>query len=117
MIARLVTVAVFLTSGILHFARPKMYTAIMPDYLPAHRELVLVSGGAEIAGALGVLLRPTRRLAGWGLLALLVAVFPANLNMALNPERFRKIPQALLWARLPLQLAFGRLVWAATLKR
>lgn len=100
--------AFFVVAGALHFARPRMYMAIMPDYLPAHRALVLASGAAEIAGGVGVALAPTRRAAGWGLIALLVAVFPANLNMSLHPARFARFPVALLWARLPLQ---ALLIW------
>jgi uncharacterized membrane protein len=104
----------FVTTGVLHFTKTRWYERIMPPYLPRHREAVLVSGVAEIAGGLGVLARPTRPLARWWLLALLVAVFPANVHMALNPRDFRQIAPALLWARLPLQGVFGWLVWRAT---
>jgi uncharacterized membrane protein len=69
----------FLTAGALHFLRPRMYHAIMPRYLPAHRELVYASGVAELAGGAGVLHPRTRRAAGWWLIATLVGVFPANL--------------------------------------
>ncbi len=103
---------VFILAGVLHFLIPKTYEAIMPEYLPAHRELVYASGVAEIAGGLGLLSSDerVRRLSMWWLLATLAAVFPANVNMALNPERFSNIPPALLWARLPFQLAFARWV-------
>jgi uncharacterized membrane protein len=94
----------------MHFVRPREYAAIMPDYVPAHRELVAISGVAEIAGGLGVLHPRTRRLAGSWLVATLVAVFPANLHMALHPERYRQIPRALLYARLPVQGLF--IAWA-----
>ena len=93
----------FMAAGLLHFLRPEMYEEIVPDYMPAHRELVLVSGGAEIAGALAVIPQRTRRMAGFWLAALLVAVFPANLHMALHPDRYPGLSPALLWARLPLQ--------------
>jgi uncharacterized membrane protein len=89
---------------------PAPYVAIMPDYLPAHRELVQVSGAFEILGGVGVLVPRVRALAGLGLILLLVAVFPANLNMALHPERYPEIPPALLYVRLPIQLLFA--VWA-----
>lgn len=98
----------FSAAGTLHFLRPKMYEQIMPEGLPAHHELVLVSGAAEIAGAVLVVLPRTRRLGGLWLVATLVAVFPANVNMALNPERYDSLAPALLWARLPLQ---GLLIW------
>jgi len=106
---RLLSVA-FIAAGTLHFLRPEYYEQIMPGYLPAHRELVLISGAAEIAGGVGVAFSRTRRAAGTWLIALLVLVFPANLNMALDPERFRSIAPILLWARLPLQ---GLLIWWA----
>ena len=106
---RLLSVA-FIAAGTLHFLRPEYYEQIMPGYLPAHRELVLISGAAEIAGGVGVAFSRTRRAAGIWLIALLVLVFPANLNMALDPERFRSIAPSLLWVRLPLQ---GLLIWWA----
>ncbi len=96
-------VAFFSAAGILHFLRPGMYEEIMPDYLPAHHELVLASGAAEIGGALGVVAPRSRRLAGLWLAATLVAVFPANLHMALHPDRYPGLPPAALWGRLALQ--------------
>jgi len=99
---------VFTAAGMLHFLRPKMYEDIVPGYLPAARELVLASGAAEIAGAALVVFPRTRRLGVLWLVATLVAVFPANVNMALNAERYDTIAPALLWARLPLQ---GVLIW------
>ena len=93
----------FMAAGLLHFLRPRMYEAIVPDYLPAPRELVLVSGSAEIAGALALIPGRTRRGAGVWLTGLLVAVFPANLHMALHPDRYPGLSPGLLWARLPLQ--------------
>jgi uncharacterized membrane protein len=93
----------FIATGILHFLKPRMYEAIVPRYLPAHRELVYATGIAEIAGGAGVLHSRTRRAAGWWLIATLVAVFPANVEMAVQAERFKQFPRAALWARLPLQ--------------
>jgi len=95
--------ATFLATGVLHFLRPRMYEAIMPRYLPAHRELVYASGVAEIAGGAGVLHSRTAKPAGWWLIATLIAIFPANVEMAVHAERFRTIPRPLLWARLPVQ--------------
>ena len=102
--------AFFAFAGTMHFVRPRSYIAIMPDYLPAHRELVYASGAAEIAGGLGTLPARTRRAAGWWLAATMVAVFPANLHMALHPQRYRGIPRGLLYARLPVQALF--IAWA-----
>jgi uncharacterized membrane protein len=96
--------AVFFTAaGALHFLRPGMYEEIMPGYVPAHHELVLASGAAEIAGALGVIPRRTRRMAGLWLAATLLAVFPANVHMALHPDRYPGVSPGLLWGRLGLQ--------------
>ena len=103
----------FVALGTLHFTHTRVYVRIMPPYLPAHRELVLVSGAGEIVGGAGVLIPATRPYARWWLIALLAAVFPANVQMALDPAGF-KIPRWALWARLPFQLVFGWLVWRAT---
>ena len=104
-------------TGTLHFLKPRMYEAIMPPYLPAPRQLVLASGAAEVAGGVGVLVPGLERAARWWLLATLVAVFPANVHMAVNPgqiEGLPAIPRWLLWARLPIQGAFAALVVKAT---
>ena len=111
--------AFFVVAGSLHFIRPESYEAIMPSWIPMHSEAVAVSGAAEIAGGLAVLDRRTRPVARWGLIALLLAVFPANLHMALNPEEIRgldldRVPRWALWARLPLQFAAIAWVWRAT---
>jgi uncharacterized membrane protein len=101
----------FVFAGVMHFVIPRQYEATVPDYLPAHRELVVASGVAEIAGGLGVMHPRTRRLASWWSIATLIAVFPANLNMALHPDRY-KVPggRTALYARLPVQLLF--IAWA-----
>ena len=102
-----------MTTGALHFLRPRFFEAIVPDYLPAHRELVYASGVAEFAGGAGLLFAPTRRAAGWWLIATMVAVFPANVWMVQHPERYKDIPEPALWARLPLQLGFIAAIRAA----
>ena len=106
---------IFTLAGVLHFVRPHWYEAIMPDYLPAHRELVYASGVAEIAGGLGTLHPKTRTAGSWLSIATLVAVFPANVDMALNPEDYPKVPggAAALYARLPFQALFIAWAWAA----
>ncbi len=105
---------VFVVAGALHFVRPRTYAAIVPDYLPAHRELVYASGVAEALGGAGLMHPRTRRAAGWWLVATLLAIFPANVWMAQHPERYR-VPggRAALLARLPLQAAFVAWVRAA----
>jgi uncharacterized membrane protein len=102
--------ALYVLAGVNHFLNPTLYLKIMPPYLPWHRALVEVSGVCEIA--LGVLLLVLRfaRWAAWGLIALLIAVFPANLHMAVHPELYPEIPAAALWARLPLQAVL--IAWA-----
>lgn len=92
---------------------------MMPSYLPWHAELVWISGVFEILGGVGLLIPATRRFSGWGLLALLVAVFPANLNMALNnialPIEGMPHSQTALWVRLPFQLVLAAEVWLVAL--
>jgi uncharacterized membrane protein len=105
--------------GTMHFVIPRRFESIMPPYLPRHREAVIVSGLAELAGGAAVVPSSTRHFARWWLLALLVAVFPANVHMAVNPEQVRgldlnRIPRWTLWARLPLQPLAMVWVWRAT---
>jgi len=100
----LLTVAM-VAVGITHFTQPESFIAIVPEVLPFKRALVYVSGVAEIAGGLGLILPATRRMAAWGLIALYLAVFPANINMAINhlPLNGRPVEPWMLWARLPIQ--------------
>ena len=104
----------FIGAGIMHFVKPRAYEATVPEVLPGHLEIVYVSGVAEIAGGLALLDRRTAPWAGWWLIALLIAVFPANVNMAVNAERFRAVPEALLWVRLPIQALLIAWVWRAS---
>ncbi len=110
----------FTFAGVMHFVIPRRYEAIVPEYVPLSPEQAVVwSGVAEIAGGVAVAPGSTRRVAGPWLIALLLAVFPANLNMAVHPERIRgldtqRIPRWLLWARLPLQPLMMIWAWRAT---
>lgn len=107
--------ALFMVAGINHFTMPRAYELIVPPSLKRDAKLLVLSSGvAEIAGGAGVLVPRTRRCAGLGLIALLAAVFPANIYMAREPERFPKIPRWALYARLPLQPLMGWWVWRAT---
>jgi uncharacterized membrane protein len=92
-------------AGANHFIAPDAYVGMMPAELPAPLALVYISGVAEILGGLGLILPTTRKLAAWGLVALYIAVLPANLNMAINHLRLgtSEVPTWALWARLPLQ--------------
>jgi uncharacterized membrane protein len=100
----------YVVAGLGHFVLTPADERVMPAYLPAHHALVLLSGAAEIAGGLGVLIPGRRRAAAWGLVCLLIAVFPTNLWMAQHPELTPGVPVWLLWLRLPLQLP---LIWWA----
>ncbi len=103
--SRVVLALFFIAAGVLHFISPRPYCAIIPPSLPSPVVLIYMSGAAEIAGGVGILLARTRKLAALGLIALLIAVFPANIYGALNGiEIFGwQIPSWLLWLRLPLQ--------------
>lgn len=113
--ARFGAAAFWIVAGTMHFVIPRQYEAIVPPRIPRWRkEIVVASGLAEIAGGVAVLPDGTRRAARWWLLATLVAVYPANIHMALHPEQFPKIPASALWARLPVQGIFAFLTWHGT---
>jgi uncharacterized membrane protein len=110
---------VYVVAGVLHFVAPKAYEQVVPPGFPRPRTLVYLSGVAEVGFGLGVLFERTRRVSAWGLVALLVAVFPANVHMAVSddfelrnvPERYRDLSDAALWARLPLQAVLVAWAW------
>ena len=107
---RVALAAVMVGIGILHFATPGFFVGIVPAWLPAPYALVVVSGFFEVLGGVGLLVPRVRRAASFGLVALYVAVFPANINMVVHPELGRGIPEWMLLARLPLQVAL--IAWA-----
>jgi uncharacterized membrane protein len=114
-----VAAAFYIGAGALHFIKPAPYLRIMPPYIPWHAAMVRISGAFEILGGLGLLVPATRRAAAWGLVALLVAVFPANLYMAMHPVEAgaASITPALRWGRLPLQLVLiWWVLWSTRLK-
>ena len=103
----------FFLGGLAHFAFTELEASIVPPWMPWPREAVLVSGALELLGALGLLWRPTRRAAGWGLFALTLAVTPANVHMLQRADLFPQIPYWVLVVRLPLQLALlALIVWS-----
>ena len=114
--SRAVTGLVFVGAGALHFVAPGTYERIMPPNLPLHRELVYLSGAAEVLGGLGLLTERTRAAAGVGLILLLVAVLPANVQMLIDARVAGKPSWwlALLWLRLPLQGVLAAWVWRAS---
>lgn len=99
--------------GVLHFAKPEPFVKIVPDFLPYPLALVYISGFFEILGGVGLLIPTVSRAAAWGLIALYVAVFPANINMAVNNIALEGIPenQLLYWVRLPLQAVLIAWAW------
>ena len=107
--------AFFINVGVDHFVNPDFYLDIMPPAFPLHAEAVYISGFFEVLGGIGVLVPRLRKIAGWGLFALLVAVYPANIYMALNPEIFPDIPVTLLYIRLAFQFLF--FYWAYIVTR
>jgi uncharacterized membrane protein len=113
--SRKLLAAFFVGSGVNHFVVPRFYRAIVPPPLQGEAKLVVeISGVAEVLGGIGVMLPRTRSAAGAGLIALLAAVFPANLYMAREPERFKQVPRWALFARLPLQPLMMWWAWKAT---
>ena len=113
--SRLLLAVFFVTAGVLHFVFPNAYISVMPAWLGWHAALVAISGAAECAGGVGVLMRATRRWAGWGLLALCVAVLPANVQMLIDALAAGKAAWiiALLVVRLPLQALLMGWIWQA----
>lgn len=99
-----VVVGAFLASGTVHLVRPRTFEPLMPSWVPAHREVIIASGVAELACAAGMLAPPTRRWAALASAALLVAVFPGNVQMAVDALKGdNRVMQAGALARLPLQ--------------
>jgi uncharacterized membrane protein len=107
--------AFFINVGVDHFVNPEFYLSIMPPAFPLHLEAVYISGFFEVLGGVGVLIPRLRKIAGWGLVALLVAVYPANIYMAITPEAFPEPSVALLYVRLAFQFLF--FYWAFSVTR
>lgn len=102
-VLRLLFGAFLIVAGVTHFTNPDFFTAIVPPYLPWPEMLVAVSGVAEIVIGVLLMVPATSRVAGWFAIALLIAVFPANIHMAMNPQRYPDVPLSALLIRLPLQ--------------
>jgi uncharacterized membrane protein len=113
LILKILLAAIMVFAGVMHFLKPGPFVRIVPHYLPYALALVYISGFFEIAGGVGLLVPATSRIAAWGLVALYVAVFPANVNMAINNIPFGEgpTPAYVLWLRLPLQAVL--IAWAA----
>jgi uncharacterized membrane protein len=114
-LARFGAALFWIVAGTMHFVIPRQYESIVPPRIARwKKQVVVVSGVAEIAGGVGVLPDITRRPARWWLLATLAAVYPANIHMAVNSREFPQIPPAALWARLPVQFLFAWMTWHGT---
>lgn len=112
MVARWILAGAMVGIGVLHFVAPRPFVSIVPRALPAPLALVYLSGACEVLGGLGLLIPSLRRAAGWGLVALFIAVFPANVNMAVNNMPIGGVQYpGLLWARLPLQAVLVAWAW------
>jgi uncharacterized membrane protein len=110
LIVRLLLAALFLFAGVVHLRNPELFLPVMPPWVPFHRACILISGVCELLGGIGLLLpiRPIQLLTGWGLTLLLIAVFPANIHMAVAHVKVHGFPAHawMGWARLPLQPLF-----------
>jgi len=107
---------IFVLQGINHFINDDILVRMMPGYLPWSMPLVHLSGVAEVILGVLVFIPRARHLAGWGIIALLIAVFPANIEMAMHPEQWTEVPEFALWLRLPFQPVFMAWAWACCLK-
>jgi uncharacterized membrane protein len=118
-LSRLALVLFFVLAGIAHLIAPAPYLAIMPASIPWPAAMVMISGIAEIVGGVGLLFASTRRAAGAWLIALLIAVFPANVNAISTGMAVAgyAVPAWMLWARLPLQLVLLAWVWRTCFRR
>jgi uncharacterized membrane protein len=116
MIGRILLAVLFVISGTLHFIAPRVYARIIPPLLPAPLALVYISGAAEILGGIGLLIPATRHVAAWGLVALLIAILPANIHMATAHIRAPGImgKSWTQWLRIPLQLPLIYWAWLYT---
>ena len=112
MVGKSVFAAVFLAAGVAHFATPGFFLKIMPPYIPFNREVVLISGAIEIILGFLLLIPRTSRLAAWGLVALLVAVFPANIHAYLHRDQFPPFPSSDLLHLLRLPFQGVLIAWA-----
>ena len=103
MLPKIIFALLFVGGGVNHFLKPQFYLRMMPSYIPAQGLMVQLSGVLEVVLGVLLLIPQVSQLAAWGLIALLVAVFPANLHMALNADQFSEMPVIGLWIRLPIQ--------------
>ncbi len=114
LLARLFVFAWFFIGGVMHFAKPNLFVRIVPPIVPYAFAAVFISGAFELLGAIGLWIKQTRNLAGYGLILLTIAVTPANVYMLQHANVFSEVPYWALVARLPLQLLLIWLIWWCT---
>ncbi len=118
LILRVLLAIFMIIAGTLHWVTPDPFVKIVPSFLPYPLALVYISGVFEILGGIGLLVPPVSIAAAWGLIALFIAVFPANINMAVNQIQMDGIPDSdlLRWGRLPFQAVLIAWAWWYTRK-
>ena len=104
----------YIVAGLAHFWKPQVYKKIMPKWLPRHSELVFLSGVFEVVFGILVLFPTTQSIGAWGIIATLIGVFPANINMIFTDNYQKSWITALLWLRLPVQLWLIYWAWLYT---
>lgn len=115
---RWLAATLFIVAGVSHFFATDLLASTVPPSFPAPRLLVQISGVAEIVGGVGLLVPALRRAAGWGLILLLIAVFPAHIQTATHPQNYAHLglPTWVFWVRMPFQLLFIAWVWYVSLR-
>lgn len=117
MLGRVLVVVWFLLGGIGHFVLTDMFTSIVPHYVPFPREMVYLTGVLEIAGALALLYKPWRHIAGLFLIALTICVTPVHIQMLIEADKYQGFGPAVLWGRLLFQPVLVWIIWASTRRR
>lgn len=117
MAGRILVVVWFIVGGIGHFVLTDMFTSVVPGYVPFPREVVYLTGVCEIAGALALLYKPLRHIAGWCLIALAICVTPVHIHMLIDAKNPSALALTILWARLLFQPVFIWIIWASTKPR
>lgn len=110
LITKVIFGLLFVAAGVNHLVKTQFYLSIMPPYLPWPYALVIISGVAEVMLGVGLMVPKLSHLAAWGIILLLIAVFPANIYMTAHPELYPSVPTVFLWLRLPLQAVL--VLWA-----
>jgi uncharacterized membrane protein len=117
MLGRVLVVVWFVVGGLGHFVLTKMFTSVVPPYIPFPREMVYLTGALELAGGLALLYKPLRHIVGWCLIALTICVTPVHIQMLLEAEKYQALGTMVLWGRLLFQPVLIWIIWASTRRR